>query len=287
MDVLSHRDFWLKYGSNPELLYHDDDGHLLTKSQALFNARFKFIRGELIEVMCCSSPVFNGDNLGLIRRDRCVRSRRSDDPDPRDVDRSRKRAVARLRDLIECNDWRFFVTLTFNGDLIDRGDYHALIRRVNTYLDNRVRRQCWRYVGVVEHHKDHRGLHFHFLVAGDVRLVDSGTCLRPVGGRPVKRSTAYRQGYVDDDLRTVYNISDWSLGFSTAIEVYGNHRALARYVGKYLTKSESDKIGGRWFYHGGDLREPEFKYDNLDFERFVGDVEFDTDGGTFKIAYHD
>lgn len=286
MESLSHREFYLKYGFNPEFVYTDSDGHLLTKSQALYNARYKFIRGELVEVMVSSAPLFNGDGLELLDRPavhRCPRSA----PDPDNVDRARKRAVKRLRDLIECNDWDYFVTLTLDGELIDRGDYNAVIRRVNTYLGNRVRRSSWRYVGVVEYHKDHRGIHFHFLVSGDVRVVDSGCVIRPSGGRPVKRSTAYRQGFLDGDLKTVYNVCDWSLGFSTAIKVYGNPRALARYVGKYLTKSEGDKIGGRWFYHGGDLNEPEYKYDNLDFDGFIGDVEFDTDGGGFKIAYHD
>jgi hypothetical protein len=286
MNVYSHKEFWLKYGFVPDFVYHDDEGHLLTKSQALYNTRYKYIRDELVEVMVSSAPVFNGDGYGVLRRDRVVRSR-SSSPDPVNVDRARKRAVARLRDLIQCNDWGYFVTLTFDGDLIDRGDYSAVIRRVNTYLDNRVRRFGWSYVGVVEYHKDHRGLHFHFLVRGDLRLVDSVTCLRPVGKRPVKRATAYKQGYVDADLRTVYNIADWTLGFSTAISVYGNPKALARYVGKYLTKSDADKIGGRWFYHGGQLDEPVYKYDKTDFDRFVGDVEFDTDGGGFKIAYFD
>lgn len=286
MEAYSHKEFYLKFGFDPDRTYVDDLGHLLTKSQALYNTRMKFIRGELVEVMCTSAPVFNGDGFDLVDRGRVSRPRRSD-PDPADVDRARKRAVRRLEDLIRCNDWRYFVTLTFDAEKIDRADYGAVIRRVNTYLDNRVRRFGWRYVGVVEYHKDHRGLHFHFLVDGDVRCVDSGCVLRPVKGRPVKRSTAHRQGYLDDDLKTVYNIADWSLGFSTAIEVYGNPKALARYVGKYLTKSEGDKIGGRWFYHGGALAEPEYKYDKLDFETFVGDVEFDTDGGGFKIAYFD
>jgi hypothetical protein len=286
MEILSQKEIWLKYGVTPDVRYHDDQGHLLTKYQALYNVRKKYIKGDLVEVMICSAPIFNGDGYGLIDNGRSPRPRLGS-PDPANVDRARKRAVARLNDLIRCNDWQYFVTLTFNGDLIDRGDYNALIRKVNTYLDNRVRRHGWYYVGVVEYHKDHRGLHFHFLVAGDLSVVDSGCVLRPVGGRPVKRSTAHRQGYLDQDLRTVYNISDWSLGFSTAIEVYGDPRALARYVGKYLTKSEADKIGGRWFYHGGHLEEPEYKYDNLDFESFGGDVAFSTDGGHFKIAYYD
>lgn len=286
MNVLSHRDFWLKYGRDPELVYYDDEGHLMTKSQALYNARFKYIRGQLVEVMCSSAPVFNGDGVGLVERSHGRRPRRSES-DPADVDRARKRAARRLGDLIQCNDWRYFVTLTFDAEKIDRGDYGAIIKRVNTYLDNRVRRMGWKYVGVVEYHKDQRGLHFHFLVEGVVRVVDSGCVLRADKKRPVKRVTAHLQGYLDDELKTVYNISDWTLGFSTAIEVYGNPKALARYVGKYLTKSEADKIGGRWFYHGGDLNEPEYKYDNMDFDAFASDVEFDTDGGWFKIAYLD
>lgn len=287
MDCLDHRSFYLKYGFNPEFSYCDSDGHLLTKHQALDNCRMKYIRGELVEVMVCSAPVFNGSGYEPLK-DSFKAVRRSDHEIDQNGDGSaRRRAVRRLRDLIQCNDWSYFVTVTFDQSKIDRCDYGVVIRKVNTFLDNRVRRSGWSYVGVVEHHADHRGLHFHFLVNGDLRLVNSGTVLRPCGGRPVKLSTAIRQGYNKDQLRPVYNLAEWSLGFSTAIEVYGNVKALANYVGKYLTKSDENKIGGRWFYHGGKLSEPEYKYNNLDFDSFVGDVEFDTDGGTFKILYVD
>ena len=286
MNIYSAKDLYLRYGIDPEYRYCDSQGHLMTKAQALYNARCKYINGDLVQIMCCSAPIFNGDGFEPLRRDSPIVRGRSD-PDPVNVARSRKRAISRLRDLIECNEWDYFVTLTFDGSLIDRADYGAIIRKVNTFLDNRVRRRSWRYIGVAEYHKKGNALHFHFLVSGDLKLVDSGTVLRPTGGRPVKVATAHRQGFLDDELKTVYNISDWILGFSTAIAVYGNRRALARYVGKYLTKSDSDKIGGRWFYHGGDLSEPQYKYYKLDFEQFVGDLEFDTDGGTFKVVYFD
>ena len=270
----------------PEFSYTDRDGHLLTKSQALVNCRKKYIRGQLVEIMVCSAPVFNGVGYEALKRN--VSKRVHHEGDQTDDDGSaRRRAVRRLRDLIRCNDWRYFVTITFDGDLIDRTDYGAVIKKVNTFLDNRVRRSGWKYIGVVEHHKDGKGLHFHFLVDGDLKIVDSGTVIRPTGGRPVRTSTAIRQGFRLSDCRTVYNLSDWKLGFSTAIEVYGNVKALARYVGKYLTKSEGGKIGGRWFYHGGDLSEPVYEYDNRDFDSFVGSVDFDTDGGSFKILYLD
>lgn len=286
MEALTHRQFYLKYGFMPEFSYTDRDGHLLTKSQALVNCRKKYIRGQLVEIMVCSAPVFNGVGYEALKRN--VSKRVHHEGDQTDDDGSaRRRAVRRLRDLIRCNDWRYFVTITFDGDLIDRTDYGAVIKKVNTFLDNRVRRSGWKYIGVVEHHKDGKGLHFHFLVDGDLKIVDSGTVIRPTGGRPVRTSTAIRQGFRLSDCRTVYNLSDWKLGFSTAIEVYGNVKALARYVGKYLTKSEGGKIGGRWFYHGGDLSEPVYEYDNRDFDSFVGSVDFDTDGGSFKILYLD
>lgn len=286
--MLTSKDLYLRYGiTTPDYRYYDDNGSLLTKQQALVNTRYKYIKGQLVEAMVCSAPTFNAAGYDTLKSDRRVYSRRSDTPDPENVRRAQKRARQRLEDLIRCNDWSHFVTLTFDGALIDRADYSQLVKKVNVYLDNRVRRRGWSYVGVVEYHKNKKGLHFHFLVNGDLSLVDSGTVIRPTGGKPVKASTAYRQGFVDSELKTVYNLSDWAMGFSTAIAVYGDSRALARYVGKYLTKSDQSKIGGRWFYHGGELCEPEYRYDNLDFESFVGTVEFDTDGGGFKIAYYD
>lgn len=287
MSSLSHKEFWLKYGLEPELLYTDGEGHLLTKSQALKNTRFKYINGELVEIMVCSAPVFNADGFETLATSRRVARSRDREADPETLRRSRERARRRLTDLIWCNGWRYFVTLTFDEQKIDRTNYDEIIKKINVYLDNRVRRSGWKYAGVVEYHKDHRGLHFHFLVDGDLKLVDSGTVSVPGHKRPIRRDYARRLGFSESEMKTVYNIVDWSLGFSTAIAVYGDRRALARYVGKYLTKSEVDKIGGRWYYRGGSLDEPMYKYDNTDFDRFVGDVDFDTDGGWFKIAYFD
>lgn len=288
--VMNHKDFWLRYGIEPEYRYTDDEGHLLTRTQALVNTRLKYVRDQLVEVMVCSAPLFNGAGYTPLASS-VPRVRKEAGSDPADIERARRRAQKRLQDLIHCNDWSYFVTVTFDGQKIDRADYSKVIKKVNTFLSNRVQRFGWKYVGVVEYHADHRGLHFHFVVAGDVRVVDSGTVLRPkkpgVKNRPVFRTTAHRQGFTDDQLTTVYNLPDWTLGFSTAIPVYGDPLALARYVGKYLTKSDSDKIGGRWFYHGGELLEPVYKYDNLDFEAFDGHLTFDTDGGTIKILYPD
>lgn len=285
MTAFSHKEFYLRYGFDPEYRYTDGQGHLLTKSQALYNCRKKFIKGDLVEVMICSAPIFNGDGLEPLKQERSP-ARRAGSPDPANIARARRRAVKKLNDLIVCNDWSYFVTVTLDGDKVDRGDYDTVIKKVNTYLDNRVRRHGWKYVGVVEYHKNKKGIHFHFLVDGDLSLVDSGCVLIPHHKRPVRISTAKKKGVPPELWKTVYNLTDWSLGFSTAIAVYGDRKALANYVGKYLTKSECNKIGGRWFYHGGALLTPDYTYENVDFDSIeLYDTLIDSDGGYFKILY--
>ena len=201
------------------------------------------------------------------------------------IERSRRRAARAVRELILCNDFDMFVTLTLDADKIARDDYGAIIKKLNAYLDNRVRRNGLYYVGVPELHKK-GGIHFHFLCnSSALQLVDSGTVSVKGRKRPIKVSTADRQGIPLDERQTVYNIADWSLGFTTAIYTYGSQNAVARYVGKYLTKGTGSKIGGRWYYSGGKLTRAVYKYDKVDFDAFDNySYGFDCDGGSFKVV---
>lgn len=282
--------------------YYDKvSGSLLLPSEALTNARYRLIPfGDswmVSEVMSCDRPKFNAGGYGLLGS---CRRRHLPDPEeevsPEDreasIDRSRRRARKKIKDIMDCNDFEWFMTFTLDGELIDRTDYTSFIKAVNRYMDNRVRRYGWKYCAVAEYHKrkeanGKHALHLHACVSGDkMKLTDSGTVVRPDGGKPVKRATARKQGYPDSELRTVYNVSDWTLGHSTAIHTYGDRLALRRYITKYITKSD-DKVGGRWYYSGGDLELPIYLYENIDFEAFVGDVEFSHEFGDFKIKYFD
>lgn len=281
--------------------YYDKvDGTLLLPSEALSNTRIRLIpfNGHYVvsEVMYCDRPKFNGGGFGLLGS---VRRSHRDDEEPLTpeelqeyTDRSRRRALKRVRDIMDCNDFEWFMTFTLDGDKIDRTDYKTFIEKVRQYFDNRVRRYGWKYCAVVEYHKrlednGKHALHLHACVSGNtVKLTDSGTVIRPDGGKPVKRATARKQGYRDSDLRTVYNVADWALGHSTAIHTYGKRLQLSRYITKYITKSD-DKVGGRWYYSGGDLDEPQYIYRDTDFNSAVGDVEIKHEFGEFKIKYYD
>lgn len=216
---------------------------------------------------------------------------------PPDPEESRKASLRRARrkifDYAICNPFDCFVTLTLDKTLIDRGDYNAVIKRLSTYLDNRVRRHGLIYLGVPELHQ-HGGIHFHFLMnSSALRLTDSGTVSIEGRKKPIKIATADRQHIPQNKRHTVYNLVDWQLGFSTAIKTYGDRGAVSRYISKELNKSVQksidnrgnvEKIGGRWYLSGGNLKKPVVKLSNSNFEAVDGETySYDCPAARLKI----
>lgn len=158
--------------------------------------------------------------------------------------RAQRRAKSAVRDLARANSFRFFVTLTFDRQRVDRWDDREVLRVTRNWLDNHVRRDGLAYVLVPERHKD-GAIHFHGFFNGALSGVDSG------------HTTSRGQ--------VIYNLPGWSWGFSTAIEVYGEYSAAVGYVCKYITKG-TDKVGGRWYYHGGELARPMVEYCNAEWD---------------------
>ena len=164
--------------------------------------------------------------------------------------RSKRRARTSVRDYALNTPFRYFVTLTLDGARVDRYDPAAVTRALNVWCDNQVRRKGLAYVLVAELHKD-GAIHFHGFFNDALPVVDSGTMVPPGGGKPRRpRSAAQRAAWAAQGGRTVYNLPSWSLGFTTALELYGDRHAAVGYVCKYITKAQA-KVGGRWYYSGG------------------------------------
>lgn len=271
-----------------------------------YNCRGKYIPTvdgslKLVEEMYCNRFIFNPDNVEEHNRDKRIKREKWDKmldemydvhnytPVPttkeENLSRSKRRAKNKIIDIILCNNFDIFVTLTLNPNEIDckKEDYKTVIKKLNTYLDNRVRRNGLLYVGVPELQKN-GNIHFHFLCnSSALKLVHSGTYIMPCGGKPRKEYTVKKHGYNIADCKNVYNIVDWTLGFTTAIETYGSIEAVANYIGKYITKS-NDKIGGRWYYSGGKLIKPLYIYTKVSFDDVDNyTYDFDCSGGKFKI----
>lgn len=86
----------------------------------------------------------------------------------------------------------------------------------------------------------------------------------------------------------IYNLPGWTLGFTAAIEVYGDYAGAVAYVCKYIGK-QGDKPAGRWYYSGGALAEPLAEYGEIsprDLRETYGDrcFLFDVPGATMAVA---
>lgn len=162
-------------------------------------------------------------------------------PREEDIKRSMRRAKSRVRRLALSNDFRWFVTLTLSPDKVDRYDAAQVVRKLSTWCSNQVKRRGLQYILVPERHKD-GALHFHGFFNDVLEAVASG--------------------HRDKQGHMIYNLPGWTLGFTAAIEVYGDYAGAVAYVCKYIGK-QGDKPAGRWYYSGGDLREPTAIYGEI------------------------
>jgi hypothetical protein len=155
------------------------------------------------------------------------------------TDKGRRRAMVKIFDYIRSNwDFDCMFTMTFDKSVIDRTSYEDIIKQVGQWLSNRVRRNGLKYIAVPEFHSDGSAIHLHGVCNFDALQT---------------KYSRVRQGG-----KGVYNITDFPYGF-TAVKKIGDgqsdRHAVAVYVSKYITKS-SEKVGGRYFLHGGKLLKP-------------------------------
>lgn len=177
------------------------------------------------------------------------------------IQRAVSRAKGRIFDIAFCNDWKYFITLTIDQNIIPNADVKTVSKKLSVFLNHCQQRYGLSYLVIPEYHKSGM-VHMHGLINDSLKVVDSGT--RTVTGydKPLKIDTIRRKHLESDVMAVVYNLPQWSFGFSTAIPVYGDGGALATYVTKYMTKATT-KIFGNYYWSSRDLvREPETVYSN-------------------------
>ena len=197
------------------------------------------------DIIASSNPDFGGDGWELTEDYAHVKKvpqhkadRKSSDPKAEDLERSMRRARSTLRRLALANDFKWFVTLTLDPSKVDSHDGAAVVKKLNAWCSNMVQRKGLKYILVPERHKK-GGIHFHGFFNDCLEVVDSG--------------------HTDKQGHTIYNLPQWSLGFTTAIELYDDYQKAVGYVCKYVGK-QGEKPAGRWYYSGGALVEPSVEY---------------------------
>lgn len=141
-------------------------------------------------------------------------------------DSALSRAKNTVREICLCNNWEYFVTLTFDKRW-DRYDLQARVKELMQYIQN-LNKSGYniKYVLIPEFHED-GAVHFHGLMSGI-----------PVADRPPywpKTVNRKSDGTYYDHCPL---FSD-RYGFSS-VDVIGDRIACGFYVSKYITKSLAD-----------------------------------------------
>jgi len=226
------------------------------------NTKAKIYPNGQQKITVCSKPIF---------KDECWEPIEFVEPTtkPKNLDNevrsdNVKRAKECVFDIAMCNEFDYFVTWTLDADKINRYDADEVSKKLKDFLSNKVRRNNARYLVIPEHHKD-GAIHMHGLLSGDFNMVDSGKTTK--------------------DGKTIYNMPQWSLGFSTAIKLDEHKDRVSRYITKYVTK-DFRKIFGSFYYSGGHglVRHPEIRRYDTDYDQFES-KEFSPDGVNLWFKY--
>lgn len=194
------------------------------------NTKAKHYSDGTVKITICSNPIFKESGW----EERCREPPSEPVSKPKNMsnevrDDNMRRAKTKVFDIAAENDFTYFITWTLDKEKIDRYDPFEVSKKLKTFLDNHSRRHCLKYLIIPEHHKD-GAIHMHGLISGDIKLIDSGTKTK--------------------DGKTIYNMPQWKLGFSTAIEITGDKQNVAKYITKYISK-DFKKIFGSFYYAGG------------------------------------
>lgn len=200
-------------------------------------------------------------------------------------DDSVKRARDKVFDIVYLNPWDYFITITFSDEFVNRYDDKEIIKKLTQWLSNQVKRRGLKYILVPEYHKN-GGIHCHMLCNDVFTFIDSGTKTYKGFKKPMKDNTAIFKGIDPAKGKTVYNIKEWKLGFSTAIEVYGERSQLSYYITKYITK-DIKKIFGKYYWSSRNIkRECEIILSDTEYSDVLSDeVVAPNTGGFLRFKY--
>lgn len=144
------------------------------------------------------------------------------------------RAKTAIHDIVACNTFEYFVTLTISPQAkIDRYNYDESAKTISKWLNNHLKK----YILVPERHKD-GAYHFHLLA--DI---------------PTSKLKKHKG--------KIYNIKSYKLGYSTAIKISkGSEARIANYVQKYITKDLIKSVGKgrRRYWASKNLARPQVEY---------------------------
>jgi len=166
---------------------------------------------------------------------------------------SYNRTKNKIYHLARSNSWDWFITITFDRQQTDATSYEQVTEKLQNFLEHLRQRKCpdLIYLIVPELHKDGKNYHFHGLLANceNMRFSYSGKS--------------------DKTGKMIFNMPDWSFGFTTATRV-GDTGKVSHYITKYITKKSTQLLANKKRYYASrNIKKVEPQYFTMDEETFL------------------
>lgn len=175
------------------------------------------------------------------------------------IHNSDKRSMDSMFGYVLSNDWQYWVTLTFNPNIVDSHDINAVRIFWKRFQSSckYINSDC-KILAIPERHKS-GAIHFHALMSDiDLNLVPA----KDKNGKAIKDSFG----------NMIFNVKSWDFGFSTCaiIPKDNNNMRVANYLVKYITKDGNIEYNAKRYYHTKNLN---FKNKVI---AYLDDYEFST-----------
>lgn len=272
----------------------------ITEKQDVYkNAKVKFTPDGFCKVSCFTRQIYKGEGyeaLEYFSREQAeieLMSPPVKEAEAVKSDRVRQDSFKRSKNAIfeiACaNEWNYMVTFTVDKDKCDRYDREAVKKAFSGWLYDMSKRKGLKALIIPEYHKD-KAIHFHGLIDDSLDLVHSGTYKIEGEKKPVKESTLRRRGLSPqaENVKDVYNVKGYKLGFSTAVSLDGNVTRVSYYMTKYCTKDLEKIFGSYYFCVGKVKRHLPYCICNMDIEdlkRLNNSVTVDLPENLGQVVY--
>lgn len=163
-----------------------------------------------------------------------------------------RRARQKVYDYARCNNFDWFITLTFDPKKINSFDYNECAKALWEFTHHLHRKGC-RWLIVPEQHKS-GAYHFHGLVSGKL---DVSLAVNPHNGKVL----------TDGGGNAIYNLEKFPFGHTTATLIRDPSR-VATYIAEYMTKDIVVPKGRKRYWASRSLSAPNEELLQMTSEEF-------------------
>jgi len=184
------------------------------------------IRKGVISSRERKEPIFYDNNGEIITREAY------------NLNKSLERTKRTILEIALCNEWQYFITLTFDIKKYDSSNLDNAKSMIQ-YFERYLREKNCKFIVIPEFHNDKKKIHFHGLISGELPIKDSGCVKLPNIKKPLKLETCQKRHYDLTSAKRIYNLPSWTYGFASVIKIGESaldNVKISQYLTKYVTK---------------------------------------------------